>query len=207
VVALDPDGKVRASSGRALQFRSTVPPGAATITVLINDVIVLPSQPLTLRVGAASQALGTAGTVQVTIDVPKPSDAKLQLGGLTVGYADFGRQPALRGDVIKDIVPFQPTTTRTFKTTDTLRVFDRVFWGSKDAEAEVTLTITGASTIAPQVLHVTGTPAAGNASHREGTLTALVPLKDLAAGSYTLHIEAKLANGQTARRDVPFEVK
>jgi VWFA-related protein len=207
VVALDSDGKVKAQSGRALQFVSTVPDGAATITVLINDVIVLPSQPLTLRVGAASQALGTAGTVQVTIDVPKPGDSKLQLGGVTIGYADFGRQPALRGDAIKDIVPFQPTTTRTFKTTDTLRVFDRVFWGSKDATAEVTLTIADAVGRAPQVSSVQGLPATGNSSHREGTLTALVPMAGLSAGQHTLHLEARLTNGQVARRDVPFEVR
>jgi hypothetical protein len=207
VVALDPDAKIKASSERALHFTTTVLEGATTATFLVNDAILLPSQPLTLRVGVASQALGRAGTIQFPIEVPKPSDSKLQLGGVSIGYADFGRQAALRGEVIKPLVPFQPTTTRTFAATDTLRVFDRLFWGSKDADADVTLTITGATGLTPQVVHVTGTPAAGNASHREGTLTALVPLKDLAAGAYTLRIEGKLANGQTARRDVPFEVK
>jgi VWFA-related protein len=206
VLALDADGKVKTSSGRALQFASTVPEGAATVTVLINDTITLPSQPLTLRIGTASQALGTAGTVQFSIDVPKPSDSKLQWGGVAIGFADFGRQAALRGDAIKTLVPFQPTTTRSFKATDTLRVFGRLFWGSKDAAADVTLTIADAAGRAPQVLSVPGAPAAGNASRHEGTLTTLVPLRGLAVGTYTLRVEARLASGQVARKDVAFEV-
>jgi hypothetical protein len=190
-----------------VHFNSSVVEGATTVSILINETITLPAQPLTLRVGVASQSLGRAGTIQLPIEVPKSSDAKLQLGGVVIGFADFGRESALQRELINSLVPFQPTTTRTFKAADTLRVFDRLFWGSKDATVDVTLTITGPSTIAPQVLHVTGAPAATNASHREGTLTALVPMKGFVPGAYVMHVEARLANGQTSRRDVPFEVK
>jgi hypothetical protein len=207
VVALDPDAKIKASFTRPLHFSTPVPDGAATVSFLINDTITLPSQPLTLRVGVASEGLDRAGTIQLAVDVPKPSDSKLQLGGVVLGFADFGRQATLQRDLINGLVPFQPTTTRTFKTTDTLRVFDRLFWGTKDATADVTLTITGTSTIAPQVVHITGTPPEGNPSRHEGTLATVVPLKGLAAGTYVLHVEARLANGQAARRDVPFEVR
>jgi hypothetical protein len=190
VVALDPDGKVKATSSRAMHVASLVPDGATSVAFLINDTIVLPSQGLMLRVGVASQVLGKAGTIQLPVDVPKPSDSKLQWGGVVLGFADFLREAALRGEAIKPLVPFQPTTTRTFTATDSLRVFGRVFWGSKDAAADVTLTITGAAGRSPQTLSVTGAPAAGNASRREGTLTTVVPLKGLAAGAYTLHLEA-----------------
>jgi hypothetical protein len=207
VVALDPDGKVKATSARAIHVTSLVPDGATSVAFLINDTIVLPSQGLMLRVGVASQALGKAGTIQLPVDVPKASDSKLQWGGVVLGFADFLREAALRGDAIKPLVPFQPTTTRTFTATDSLRVFGRIFWGSKDAAADVTLTITGAVGRAPQTLSITGAPSAANAARREGTLTTVVPLKGLTAGVYTLHLEAKLANGQVARHDIGFEVK
>jgi VWFA-related protein len=73
ILALDPDAKVKASSERTLHFKGTAPDQHA-ISLLIDDVVDLPSQPLTLRFGLSSRSLGMAGTVQMPVDVPKPSD-------------------------------------------------------------------------------------------------------------------------------------
>ena len=207
IVALDLDGNVKASAARRVHFQSSVLDGADSVTLLIDDTILLPSQPLMLRVGLASKALGRAGTIQLPVDVPKPSDSKLQMGGVAIGFADFGREPTLQRDLISSLVPFQPTTTRTFAAKDTLRIFDRLFWSSKDADADVTITIVGAASRAPQAVRATGAPSTNSPSKREGTIDARVPMADLPAGTYTLRVEAALANGQTARRDVPFEVR
>jgi VWFA-related protein len=207
VIALDPDAKVKASSARKVHFSSSVVDGAATVTLLVNDAIVLPSQPLTLRIGMASQALGRAGTIQLPISVPKPADSKLQFGGVVLGFADFGREASLQRELLNGLVPFQPTTTRAFAATDTLRVFSRLFWGSKDEAADVTITIAGAGGRAPQSVHVPGAPSTANPSRREGTVTTTVPMKDLAAGAHVLHLEARLSGGQAVTKDIPFEVK
>jgi hypothetical protein len=128
---MDPDAKVRATAGRSAHFNGTVP-GQGPITVLVNDAIELPSQPLTLRIAVASRALGKPGSVQMAVDVPKVSDNKLQLTGIVIGAAG-GATAATEAAAIKDLVPFQPATSRTFAQTETLRVFARAFWGSKDA--------------------------------------------------------------------------
>jgi VWFA-related protein len=204
IVAMDPDAKVKAQASQALHFAGTVPPDQNTVTFLVDDIVALPSQPLTVRLGVASQTLGKAGTVQLPVDVVKPTDSRLQWSGLLIGFTGDEHEAAMRADVIKDLVPFQPTTTRTFSPGDSLRIFGRVFWGAKDLVVDVTVSIQG-SNLAPQNMHIAATP--GIAAHREAILDTTVRLTDLASGSYTLRVDARLPNGQTARRDVAFTMR
>lgn len=204
VLALDPDAKVKATSARTVSVKSTAPDGGS-VTVLIDDLMELPPQPLTLRIGVVSRALGKAGSVQMLIEAPKTSDNKVQLSGVVVGTTNAPGATAIDAEAIKDLVPFQPTTSRTFAATDTLRVFAHAFWGSKDSAVNVTIGVAGPSTMAPRTIALTG--ARNSDGHTEGTLDTSVPLSGLAAGRYQLEIMAKLASGQTAKRVVPFEVK
>ena len=96
VLALDPDAKIKASAGHKLHFTGTTP-NQSPVTFLVDDVIDLPSQPLTLRVGLASRVLGKAGTVQFPIDVLKPSDSRLQLSGVVLGFDGQPREAAMQG--------------------------------------------------------------------------------------------------------------
>ncbi len=108
VAALDADARVRASSER----KYTVKPGRANrevITFLINEAIDLPAQPLTVRLRVSSRALGRAGTIQLPVDVPGPSDNKLQMGGVVIGVSESAAEPALGAAQIDNLVPFQPT--------------------------------------------------------------------------------------------------
>jgi len=207
ILALDPDGKVKATSSRPWHF-SGATPADGSVTFLVNDVIDLPAQALTLRIGAASKTLGKAGTIQMPIEVPKLTDNKLQLSGVAIGYPGGMREAAMGADALKALVPFQPTTTRTFAATDTLRVFARAFWGTKDADASATLTVSGPGTGAarpPQAVALVAAAAAGG--HRQATLDTTLPLTGLVAGDYVLHVDVRLPSGQTARRDVVFAVK
>jgi hypothetical protein len=171
--------------------------------VLVNDAIELPSQPLTLRIAVASRALGKAGSVQIAVDVPKVSDNRLQLTGVVIGAAAQSTA-ATEADAIKDLVPFQPTTSRVFAQTETLRVFARAFWGSKDSAVAVTLRLTGPSSPAPQTLNLNGLRAQGGKS--EAVLDTPLALAGLAPGAYQLEVSAKVG-GQTAKRLVPFDVR
>jgi VWFA-related protein len=202
VLALDPDAKIKATSEHGVHVTAPAP-SEGPVTVLVNDVIDLPSQPLTLRIGAASGTLGRAGTVQMPIDVPKPSDGKLQMGGVALGVAGGSAEPAF-GSVIHALVPFQPTTGRTFSSADTLRVFTRVFWASKMATALVSLDVAGEAT-ARQDLTVNGARGANGAY--EGTVDTTLSLRGFRAGPHSLEIIAHMASGQTATRSIAFEVR
>ena len=56
------ESMVVSGPGIAAMFAGTAPPDGAAVLFLIDDAIELPPQPLTLRVGLASQARGVAGT-------------------------------------------------------------------------------------------------------------------------------------------------
>ncbi|HUL73869.1 MAG TPA: hypothetical protein VLT86_12245, partial [Vicinamibacterales bacterium] len=159
----------------------------------------------TLRIAVASRALGKAGSVQMPVDVPKASGNKILLGGVVIGTAGARAEAMTEADAIEGLVPFQPTTTRVFAASDTLRVFARAFWGSKDPAVTMTLTVTGSSKAAPQSLSVNGV------HDQNGRLSAVidttVPLAGLAPGRYQLAVNARLSNGQPATRIVPLEIK
>jgi hypothetical protein len=202
ILALDGDGKVKASVNRAYTVR---PPGAAaeTFPVVINDVIDLPDQPLTLRVGVASRALDRAGTVQLPVDAPKASESAIQMGAVVLGLADGGGPPTLGDDFVKAIVPFQPSTARTFTPQQTLRVFAPVFWRSRETDARVVLTLEGPTVTLRREERLT--VATATDGRRLTALDTLIPLAQL-SGTYTLRLEANVNDKQTFVREVRFEV-
>jgi hypothetical protein len=202
LLALDADAKVKASSNKTLRFSGTAPDGRP-ITFLVDDAIDLPAQPLTLRVGVASRILGKSGTVQFPIEAPKISD-KLQLSGVVLATAAAPREATLNATTIANLVPFQPTTSRAFSAADTLRIFARAFWGSKDTSAAATISVPGTS-IAPK--NVTLPSSSAPNGRRQSTIDTEVPLAGLAPGRYTLTVSVQLASGQTTQRLVPFEVR
>jgi hypothetical protein len=202
ILALDPDGKIKGSVEHAAPV-SASPAGSRFV---LNDVLDLPMQPLTIRVGASSQALGKAGSVQLLLDVPNVSTSKLQVGGLILGVMGAGGESAREPDNLKALVPFQPTTTRTFAATDTVQVFAALFWASKDPTAHAVVSVRrGPDVVAHQETDVQGVVTKGD--HRTGTARADLSLSGLTAGEYTLNLEARLPNGQSAARTVPFAIK
>jgi VWFA-related protein len=204
IVAIDRDGKIHASTRHAYHFTGLAPK-TGEVRYAINDTIDLPPQALTLRVAASSQALGRAGTVHLPVEVIKPSSNDVQMSGVVIGFDGPPREAAVPAGVLRDLVPFQPTTTRTFARTDTLRVFVPVFWGSADDAAEVTMGVSGDSSLPPRVETITG--QSGARSGRHGAVDTTLALDSLAPGHYRLEITARTSHGSAARRDVAFEVK
>ncbi|HEX5217538.1 MAG TPA: VWA domain-containing protein [Vicinamibacterales bacterium] len=198
VFALDPDGKVKATSSQHLKFAGTAP-NDQPIMLLLDAALELPSQPLTLRVGVASQQLGRAGSVQMPIDVPDPSDAKPQIGGVAIGVVGAS-PPALNGKSIAPLVPFQPTTSRAFAASDTLRVFGRAFWKSKGAAA-VAIGVVGAAVAQTRL-----TTATGVRGGQEATFDAMLPLRGVPPGTHVIEIVATVS-GKTIRRDIPITIR
>ena len=201
VLALDPDGRVRASSAHAVKFEGTVP-ATGDATFLMDDVVDLPSRPLTLRIAVASQSLGRAGSIQLAVDVPKPSDGDLQMSGIAVGTVGEHAEAALRAGVLGDVVPFQPTTTRTFSADETLRVYGRLFWGTR--APKVTIAIQGTAAAARTLL-LSRAPAGNGRS--AGAIDTTVPLTGLTSGDHVIEITAHLANGKPVTREIPITVR
>jgi hypothetical protein len=103
------------------------------------------------------------------------------------------------------VVPFQPTTARTFTAEDTLRVFARAFWRSDDTTAAGTLAIKGNTTTEPQTLTLTS--SLQKAGHRSAVLDVTRSLRDLSPGEYVLEASVRLPDGQRAIRRLPFLLK
>jgi hypothetical protein len=189
MLALDVEGKPKAQARNAFHFTAS-PRSSGESTFLINQSIDLPSEPVFLRVGVSSRSLGKTGTVHIPLEIPNPSDDALFMGGVVIGLAGAPAQSAMPPNALKDLVPFQPTTTRVFAASDTLRVFVPVFWGSKEPSVDVALAILGEH-VTPARTETVTAPASANGHHR-GVLNTTLSLTDLAPGSYTLEVVARL---------------
>ena len=205
MLALDHDGKSKGSVRQAFHFTGS-PRGASEITYAINGVIELPSQPLTLRVAVASQALGRTGAVHLPVEPIKYTRDELQLGAVVLGIDGPPRQAAMPPGALEDLVPFQPTTARAFAATDTLRVFAPLFWVSGDGPVTVTLSICrGHDVVAVRRAHATAVSA--SSTHRQASVADTLPLAGVPAGQYLLEVEARLTSDQTAKRAISIEIR
>lgn len=202
-VALDPDGKVLTSSSREWHLGATVP-DIDPVPFLTNDTLDLPSGALTLRVGVASKVLGKAGSVQLPLDVPKPSSGDLQMGGLVVGLAGDPREPSLGGDLLAGLVPFQPTTARVFRPTESLRVFVSFFCPLAEGTVRAVATIEGGGS-SEQTRDLPVTSAGGNRG--TATLDVTLPLAGLSVGEHAVQITATSSGGRRISRRVPLVIR
>jgi VWFA-related protein len=203
LLALDPDAKTKASSARTHHFTGAAP-AAGTVTFLINDLLVVPTQTLTLRVAVGSQALGKAGMIQLPIEMPKESKG-LTMGGIAVGFAGPPREAAMAPDAFAGLIPFQPTTTRVFASADVLRLFGHIYWKDKGAKPVSTLSLTGPAGTVNSTPALSEMKSAGD--EQDAVIAAMLPMQRLAPGKYHLAISASLPGGKPVTRDVLFEVK
>jgi hypothetical protein len=202
VVALDPDAKVKASVERAHHFTAPAP-SAGEVTFLINEVLQVPAQQLTLRVAIGSQALGKAGSVQVALEMPKESKG-LTLGGIAIGLDGPPREAVMQPDAFDGLIPFQPTTLRVFSATDVLRLFGHIYWKDK-AQPAAAMTLTGPNgtvSVTPQLI---AQKAVGG--QQDAVIAAMLPIRGMAPGKYRLAINVSLPGGKPVTRDILFEVK
>jgi hypothetical protein len=167
--------------------------------------------PLALRPGryavrVAAQPGGTesSGSVYTTVVVPDFAREPLSLSGLAVGRAE-GR-PVGGRDVLSDVLPFAPTTVRTFAATDRVGALLRVYQGGRTpVDATVTTEILN---IADEVV-ASNTRTIPAAQFRPGVGVDHpyeLPLRQLAAGEYLLRV-AIVAGTRPGQREVRFTVR
>jgi VWFA-related protein len=200
-LAIDSEGKVRASISRQFAVKRPAD-GTNVVRLVANTTIDLPARPLTLRVGVATALGRRIGSIQIPLDSIEPDARQLQLSGVVVGTDDI--PPGVGGETLTAILPFQPTTSRIFTRTQTLRVFARAFWRSTATIESATLTFNGPASVS-QALAVTSS-LRENGRH-EAVLYGTRTLNDLSPGDYVLTMTVRMANGQHATRSLSLSIE
>src|SRR5262249_1676289 len=129
----------------------------------------------------------------------------LQMSSVVLGFDGPVREAAVPPGALKNLLPFQPTTTRVFQRDDTLRVFAPMFWESADQSVEVTIHVDGLAEALSQTETVAASSGAGR--RRQAAINTTLPVGPLAPGSYILDVTARLQSGKSAHREVAFEIK
>lgn len=151
-----------------------------------------------VRVGADAPGLGLSGGVYMTVVVPNFEKDALSMSGVAVGRANTRVTGGL--DALDGLVPFAPTSVRTFSRSDIVGAMVRVYQSPHRVSAisvDTTITDAAGNTVVSRSVQ----PLAPFEHRYE------VPLNTLAPGDYLLTFTAKTERGATASRDVRFTVK
>lgn len=204
ILALTPDAKIKSSFQRPITFTGKWK-RTARGTFVINESIDVPSELLTMRVGVTSKALGKSGTAHLTVDVPSYTRTDLELSPLVIGTSADTVDAASGLNILRALVPFQPTTQRAFHAGDRLRIYARAYWRSSDVTVSGDLRLSGpqGATAKPVTLQAT----VAEQGRRRAVLDESITLGSLAPGAYVLSFEAHVGKGKPAHREVPFTIK
>jgi len=203
VVVYDGEGRREILSQ---QLTMATPPRRTDADALSEVAIPLALRPGRYAVRVAAQPVGTesSGSVYTTVVVPDFAREPLSLSGLAVGRAE-GR-PVGGRDALSDVLPFAPTTVRTFTTTERVGALLRIHQGGR---TPVDATITSEILNVADAVAMTATRTIPSAQFQPGVGVDHkyeLPLRQLAAGEYLLRVTV-VAGKQTAHRDVRFTVR
>lgn len=202
VVAVDHDGTILSREERTFRYTVTRR-GLERLKYLINDAIDLPSAPITLRVGVSSEALGRAGTIHIPIEPIDSGKEPLQLSAIVLGLAGPSRENAVPAGALEGLVPFQPTTVRTFSREDTLRVFAQVFWRSNASMVSAELRVDDGEPVDALELSPGGAPG----GREDASVDMIVKLDGVSYGAHLLKLVLRQRDGHAAQREIAFQVK
>jgi hypothetical protein len=198
--------KARVRSLGGLEGKLTLSPAGgggeapASVSYEVGEMVEIPPGRYELRVSATSQRLGKGGSVYLDVDIPDLRSQPVALGGLAIAYADGPRVAVAPPPVRRTAspLPFAPSLDRVFTAAESLRVCAE---GSCKARvASAALEVIDAS--GARVLSVPPTLTPGDPFR----LSALVPLRGLPPGPYTLR--ATVTDGpHSATRDLGFAVR
>jgi len=163
-----------------------------------------------VRVAAADSGGGAASVVHYDLDVPDYTKAAIAMTSPLLTTPSANQTATARGDsTLQKVLPTPPTTDRTFRTDDTLKVYSEIYDNipTPAHELDVTTTVTNS---AGSVVFSSHTTASSAQIAQAGTLPygVEIPLNGLTPGDYVLHVEARPRIGKaTAVRQIPFAVR
>ena len=181
--------KVTRSVGRRVEvawpLENGVPSGSPHFRV--QCVLTLPPGPYQLRASATAKAIDKTGSVYLLIDVPAVEDVPLVVSGLAVtsSQADLNDPRLVYAKTLTGLsLPFAPSLTRVFQSSDELRVFFQVH--RKNAATDVT----GGVALVDEAGIAHASTSWRLASPRQSAVDLRLPLADLATGAYRLLVTA-----------------
>ena len=154
-----------------------------------------------LRFAVHNRELGRSGSVYAEVDVPNFEKDRLSLSGAVLGLAQ--RLPAAATDTLAGLIPFAPTTQRSFASGDQVTVFLRAYQGGKKPPLPVALR----ASVTDARDRVVFDSRQSLAPAREADFSMPLPAGKLAPGPYLLTIEASVDEKTIVRRDVRFAMR
>jgi hypothetical protein len=171
---------------------------AGEVSYHLVMAIDLPPGSYQLRTSVASDRVGKAGSVYLTLDVTAVPKSGVAIAGLAVGLA--GRGSTHISHKAEGPLPIHPVFDRAFRPDDTLRI---VYWiARKDTTTAVSSRVAIVNAQDRVVLALEGPRELGV----DGMAESDIPLSTLVPGSYRLKVTAA-EGGRIAEREVGFVVK
>jgi hypothetical protein len=137
-LALDPDAKIKASGQNSVEVPLGVSPKGRKIS--LQDLIDLPEGPLTLRLVVSSRTAHAQGTVHIPIDVRSLDLMPMDATRLVLAPDGLPPGPVVALGTAGRMTAFFPSTARTFRRGQRIRVFARLF-GPGATMSEATLVL------------------------------------------------------------------
>ena len=160
-----------------------------------------------VRLALESPAAGLTGSAFVSVTVPDFAKDPLSLSGIVLGRLPL--TPPAGKDALAGLVPFTPTTMRTFSQTDRVGALVRVYQGDRALPTAVTIR----NRLIDQTDRtiVDDTTRLGldvfQATPRTSEHRLELPLAELAPGEYLLSIEASREGAATQTRYVRIKIR
>ncbi len=214
IVAADYQGKVRGTDRQTLDLklkpetREKLHNGGG---VRLLSRIELPPSRYQLRIGVHESVGGAISTVPYDLEVPDYSKAKFELSGLALTSSGAPALVTAKPDpLLKDVFPAPPVATRVFGREEQVGVFAELYDYSTPAAHTVDLAVSVRSAADGRVVFNSRESRHAEASAKPRTFgyKTEIPLRDLAAGTYVLRVEAtsRLDKHLASFKEVPFEV-
>jgi VWFA-related protein len=214
VAAMDAAGKITAANHTvALDLKPETRKTVEGVGMRVISWIDLAPGRYQIRVATRGVNSGAAGSVFYDLDVPEFAKEPLVLSSLVLTSATANLVPTTGPlELLKDALPGPPTMARAFRAGDTLGLVADIYDREKTPHTlDIVTTLTAADgSVAYRSADERSSAALKDAGPGAAVLhTALVPLKDVAPGTYTLRVTATSRMGKkppTAERAIRVDV-
>jgi VWFA-related protein len=212
IVAVDEKAKVQGGDRQTfnLKLMPQTYERLRTTGVRLLSRLPLPPGRYQIRVGASESTGGTIATVPIDVEVPDYSKVPFALSGIALTSSAADRLVTANQDPeLQTMFSTPPVVTRAFARAETLTAYVEVYDSSKDAHAITVATSVQDAQNGRTAFQTEDRRVVQASSKPEGQgIRTDIPLRDLSAGKYVLHVQAtSTAGARTAQRDILFEVK
>jgi hypothetical protein len=148
-----------------------------------------------------------AGGVTTSIVIPEFDRERLSVSGIVLGRLPDAT--LTRGEPLADVLPFAPTTRRSFAAGETISALLRVYQGGKDplrpTSLDVRIVDDGDAVVATTTKPLPVEAFVGSA--RAAEYQFRLPVSQLAAGEYLLTMKATMDQRTVEPKPVRFRVR